>query len=412
MNVSPSFSPPIKLMQPYFLVASFLYLSSMFTLYFLEPSTDILDLKTVAWSHLYMLGFVMLSIFSAMAQLGPIVVETNHHNIKIFKYLWLTLVFGLIWMLVGFYISIKFLLFGGSIVLVTMLIYALEFLLTLKTARRKTAITNAMKMSNFFLMVGIISGLSMALSFNGFLDIDITNIIKVHTFGLLVGFVILLIMGISIVLIPMFGLAKRISDNEFLKSFITITLAVVVMSLSPFFMTKTLEQISYFFTVLAIVLYFFQLYKMAKSRKKVIYDIWTNSIYVAFLSFFISFGLFLFYIYNHNEIVLKLAGFLLLVGFFGFVIIANLYKIIPFLMWFHTYSPYVGEKPVPMLHELLDQRASNLQFIYSTVGLVITSFGIIFQQKMLYYGGVSFLVFGAVLFYISVYKILKKDDTI
>lgn len=407
MNVSPNFSPPIKLMKPYFIISAIFFVLSMITLYFLKPDINLLDLKTIGWTHLYMLGFVMLSIFSAMSQLGPVIVETKHHNVKIFNYLWWFLTFGLIFMLIGFFSNIKFLLFGGSLVLVAMLIYATQFLLTLKTARRKTAITNAMKMSNFFLIIGILSGLAMALNFNGMLDLELNNIIKVHTFGLLVGFVILLIMGISTVLIPMFGLSKRVSDNDFFKSFITISIGVGFMILSPIFLTNLFVNISYFFTVTAIFLYLYQLYKMAKSRKKTVHDIWAKSIYVGYFSFFISFYLFMLYIYNNNELILKLASFLLLVGFFGFLITANLYKIIPFLMWFHTYSPYIGDKPVPMLHELLDEKLANLQIIYSSLGLMTVSLSIILNNIKLYQSGVTFLLFGAVLFFISIYKVLK-----
>jgi len=60
----------------------------MLWLFFLNPQADNLDFSIVGWVHLYMLGFVMMSIFAAMAQLGPIVVETAHTNVKVFKYVW------------------------------------------------------------------------------------------------------------------------------------------------------------------------------------------------------------------------------------------------------------------------------------------------------------------------------------
>jgi hypothetical protein len=91
MNVSPSFSPPIKLMQPYFLLSGFFYLLSFVSLFFLDPFVDIQEFSLIGWVHLYMLGFVMMSIFAAMAQLGPIVVESKHANVNIFKYLWIFL---------------------------------------------------------------------------------------------------------------------------------------------------------------------------------------------------------------------------------------------------------------------------------------------------------------------------------
>lgn len=408
MNVSPNFSPSIKLMKPYFVLSGFFYALSMLWLFFINPFTELKDFNIVGWVHLYMLGFVMMAIFSAMAQLGPIVSETKHYYVNVFKYVWIFLSFGLILMLIGFYVNTKFLIYGGVLVLIAMGIYAIEFLLTLKKASRKTAITKAMKMSNFFLLLGILSGLVMAFSFNGYIDLNPHTMLNAHTFGLIVGFVILLIMGISIILIPMFGFSKRISDNEFTSSFNTLSVAVVLMLLSPLFLTPYLETVSYSVTIIAIVLYLHQLYKMLSSRAKVIHDIWARSMYVGFSSFVVSFVLLLVYLATDDALWLKLGMWILLVGFFGFLIMGNLYKIVPFLVWFQVYSPLIEERSVPMLHELLPLKLTEIQWLYSTLGLVISSFGLFNEDSTLFYGGVTLLGAGAVLFVISINKVLNS----
>lgn len=411
MNISPSFSPSIKIMKPYFLLSGFFYLLSMTWLFFINPHAELNNFELVGWVHIYMLGFVMMSIFSAMAQLGPIVSETKHYQVNVFKYIWILVLVGLSLMTIGFYKYIEFLLYGGVLVLVAMSIYAVEFLLTLKRAIRKTAITKAMKMSNIFLLLGIISGLVMACGFNGCININPHSILKTHTFGLVVGFVILLIMGISIILIPMFGTAKRISDNEFTYSFNTLSLAVIIMMISPFFLSFYLEKVSYAITIIAIILYLYQLFKMLSSRAKALHDIWARSMYVGFSSFIVSFLLFLLYLVNSDENILRLGMWILMVGFFGFLIIGNFYKIIPFLVWFQVYSPLIEEQAVPMLHELIPTKLTQLQWIYSSLGLVLSSLGIFTQNTNLFYGGATLLVVGALLFFVSIYKILNtKND--
>ena len=409
MNVSPDFSPPIKITKTYFLLTSFFYTLSMLWLFFINPQSSLDDFSVIAWVHLYMLGFVMMAIFSAMAQLGPVVTETKHHNVNVFKYIWIFLTLGLSLLFFGFYIDASFLLYGGTLILIAMSIYVVEFLLTLRNARRKTTITTAMKMSNLFLLLGIINGLIMALGFNSYFDINPHSLLKAHTFGLIVGFVTLLIMGISIILVPMFGFSKRISDNEFAKSFYTLCAGVVLMLASPLFLTNILEFASYALTIIAIVLYFIQLTKMMKSRKKVVHDIWAKSIYVGFSSFIISFLLFVFYLINPDAKILKLASWIMIIGFFGFLIIGNLYKIIPFLIWFEIYSPLIEEQSVPMLHELLPSKLTNLQFISSTFGLIMSSFGIILKEHTIFYVGAVFLLLGAIFFTITIYKMFAKN---
>lgn len=410
MNVSPSFSPPISLMKPYFLLSGFFYMLSMLWLFFIDPFADLKDFHLIGWVHLYMLGFVMMAIFSAMAQLGPIVVETNHHNVNIFKYLFLFLISGLILMLVGFYIQISFLLYGGILVLIAMAIYAIEFLLTLKNAKRSTSITKAMKMSNFFLLLGIITGLVMAAAFSSHLDINPHAILNIHTFGLVVGFVILLIMGISIILLPMFGSSKRISDNEFSNSFITISIGVIIMMISPFIFTQITQNIAYTITAISIILYFYQLYKMTSSRKRIEHDIWAKSMYVAFISFFISFLLLITYLFTQNETLLRVGMWIMFIGFFGFVIIGNFYKIIPFLVWFHIYSPLIEERTVPMLHELLPKRLANLQWFYGALGLIVSSIALMLGDTKIFYGGTVLLSVSGLIFLITINKTLKTES--
>lgn len=409
MNVSPDFSPSIKIMKPYFILSGFFYLLSMIWLFFINPQSALDDLHLIAWVHIYMLGFVMMAIFSAMAQLGPVVVETKHYKVNVFKYIWIFLTLGLILMVAGFYINMKLLMYGGFLVLIAMSIYAIEFFLTLKNARRKTSITNAMKMSSLFLLLGIISGLIMAFGFNGYIQIDPHSILKTHTFGLVVGFVILLIMGISIILVPMFGSSKRISDNEFSNSFYTLSFAVIIMLLSPFFLTIYLEYLAYSLSILAILLYFFQLFKMTSSRKRTVHDIWARSMYIGFSSFIISFLFLISYIFTNDALILKLAMWIMLVGFFGFLIIGNFYKIIPFLIWFQIYSPLIEEQEVPMLHELIPKKLTDLQFIFSSIGLVVSAFGILIGMYSIFYTGVIFLIIGATLFFISIYKMFEKN---
>ena len=407
MNISPNFSPPIALMKPYFRLSGLCYFLSFVALFFLDPFTTLNDFTLIAWVHLYMLGFVMMGIFAAMAQLGPIVVEAKHYSVSIFKYLWLFLLSGLLLMLYGFLQNISFLLYGGSLVLIAIIIYAVEFLLTIHTSKRKTSITKAMQMSNFFLLLGILTGLVMALSFNGYININPQDILNVHTFGLVVGFVILLIMGISIILIPMFGSSTRISDNEFTNSFYTIAFGVVIMILSPFLYTTVLQNISYTITALAILLYFYQLYKMTSSRKRVKHDIWAKSMYLAFFSFIAAFIFLVSFLFTDNQTTLRVGMWLLFIGFFGSVVVGNFYKVIPFLIWFHIYSPLIEERAVPMLHELLPSRQAHLQWFFLLTGLVTTTLALFLEDARLFEGGIILLICSSLMFFIIIINLLK-----
>ncbi|MCW8837909.1 MAG: hypothetical protein OQK11_04315, partial [Thiovulaceae bacterium] len=385
----------------------FFYFINFLVLFFIPFDTTLDDFRLIGWVHIYMLGFIMLSIFSAMSQLGPVVVETKHYNVNIFKYLYKFLLAGLVLLILGFFYNVHLLVYGGFLVLIAMGIYAVELLLTLRDARRKTSITKAMWMSNIFLLLGIISGIIMSYGFIGYLEINPHTILKAHTFGLVIGFILLLIMGISIILIPMFGSSKRISDNKFTKSFYTLAFAVVLMFFSTVFSSLALEYISYILTIISILLYFYQLFSMVKSRKIIEHDIWAKYMYVGFISFFVAFLLLSSYIFTKNEEILRLGMWILIVGFFSSLIIGNLYKIIPFLVWFHIYSPLVETQSVPMLQDLTPNRLANLQWFFNTTAIVISSIAILISSSQLFFGSLVMFSISSFILLLIINKFLK-----
>ena len=83
-------------------------------------------------------------------------------------------------------------------------------------------------------------------------------------------------------------------------------------------------------------------------------------------------------------------------GFIAFVIIGHLYKIVPFLVWFERFSPLVGKQKVPMLADMVPVKDANYQFIFASVGVVISSLGLLFMSDMIFKAGASFICVASV----------------
>jgi hypothetical protein len=73
-------------------------------------------------------------------------------------------------------------------------------------------------------------------------------------------------------------------------------------------------------------------------------------------------------------------GFLGLTGVISFAIIGMLYKIVPFLVWFGTYSQHVGRSQVPALAELYSERWQIVGYAAFVCGLLTTSVGIVLSN--------------------------------
>ncbi|AEN05268.1 hypothetical protein Halar_1536 [halophilic archaeon DL31] len=69
---------------------------------------------------------------------------------------------------------------------------------------------------------------------------------------------------------------------------------------------------------------------------------------------------------------------LLLFGVVGFTVFGSLYHIVPFIVWVHRYGDMLGYEPVPMVDELYTHRLASVDFwtlVAGTACLVVDSFG-------------------------------------
>jgi hypothetical protein len=77
----------------------------------------------------------------------------------------------------------------------------------------------------------------------------------------------------------------------------------------------------------------------------------------------------------------NLYGFLGLIGVVSFAIMGMLYKIIPFLVWFGTYSKHIGRAKVPSLADLYSPRLQGIGYWSFLGGLGLASAGILCQRE-------------------------------
>ena len=131
----------------------------------------------------------------------------------------------------------------------------------------------------------------------------------------------------------------------------------------------------------------------------------------SYICLFFSIIMGIIYIFYQNENLLLSLSWLGIFGFITFIITGHLYKIIPFLVWYERFSPYVGKRKVPMLADMLPVKSANMQFMFSSLGVVIIAIGILAMDDSIYKSGVSFLSVGAIFLLNDIlYMIRFKED--
>jgi len=130
----------------------------------------------------------------------------------------------------------------------------------------------------------------------------------------------------------------------------------------------------------------------------------------AFVSLMLSIILGLLYFATERESMLHASVWFLLLGFISSFITGHLYKIVPFLVWFERYAPLVGKEKVPMLHEMYSKEGASIMFWFTSSGVLLGGFGLLFESDILFKAAGSFLFTGAIFLYITMKKMLAYGE--
>ena len=405
-QISSDFAPPLKLIAPFFKFGVIYYLLAMAALLFFTPDFAYAQTDVAGWVHLFLLGFVMMVIFGAMAQLVPVVLEAGHAVVDVYYVIMPLLGIGTAVMVAGFWLSPVLLPYGGLLVLISMLIFAIENFATLKKTALNTLTVSTVKWSNGYLLLGILTGFAIALGLSGSLSIDVGLMLKAHVYAVLGGYVILTIIGLSLILIPMFSLAHGFDETPINRAFKLVITGVGVVFAGALFGWEALMYMGYAVTVAGILFYLHQIYIIAKLTVRKEMDIWAKSMLFAYGSLIVSLVLGGLYFLTGKESILHASVWFLLMGFIASMITGHLYKIVPFLVWFERFAPLVGKQKVPMLHEMYSKEGASVFFWFTASGVLLSGIGLLFESDIWFKAGASFLFAGALFLGMTMQKML------
>jgi len=404
--VSRDFAPPLNLIAPFFKFGVIFYLLSMMSLLFFEPTFTYQQMDVAGWVHLFLLGFVMMIIFGAMAQLIPVVLEVGHVVVDVYYVILPLLGTGASVMVAGFWFMPSLLPYGGLLVLIAMMIFAFENIVTLKKTTLKTLTVRTVAWSNGYLLLGILTGFAIALGLAGDLVIDVSLMLKAHVYAVLGGYVMLTIMGLSLTLIPMFSLAHGFDEKPVKRAFNLLIVGVGIVFVGALFGTEWLMYVGYLVSFVGVLFYTWQIYIIAKLTVRKEMDVWAKSMIFAFASLIFSMMTGAVALITNDQSMLHATVWFFLLGFVSSMITGHLYKIVPFLVWFERFAPLVGKEKVPMLHEMYSKEGASMMFNFTVIGVVLGGLGLLFESDILFKAGGSFLFAGAIFLYITMKKML------
>ncbi|WP_456384555.1 hypothetical protein [Persephonella sp.] len=410
-SLATQFAPPFSLVLHYFIGSVFFNFLSILALTFykggFEPPFYLFSYA--GFVHLFLLGFVMMTIFGALYQLIPVALEVPVFSFKAGYIQFYIYTAGIVVMVLSMLMDrfLGFLPLGGFLVYVSMLIFIFNFFLSIRNLEKKDITAKFLISANISLLIGITIGIFLALNFVfGIYTGSVTRFIVAHLFFTVFGFVFMVIMGVSMVLLPMFSLAHKFNDIYINVAFYLINVAVYGGGFSVIFADNPAVEYAVFLIFIAsILLYIAQVVEIYRNRPRRTKDTGMDTMFFShgFLIPAVISGLL---IPIWEKAVFVFAGFLFL-GFFNMLIYGSMYKIVPFLTWFHRFSSLVGKKKVPMLADMLPQKLPDFQVVVSATGLAVFIVGIVLSVEWIYLSGVFLMTAGSLIFIYVIYYVLS-----
>jgi len=392
LDQAPPFQAPLKffLVAPLFsLIAGLLLLNSDGV--YLHSSYFIASL------HLMTIGFIVMIVFGALLQMLPVVAGAVIKNsLLIANITFGLLIFGLISFVFGFmlediayFLISAILLFGGLFLFSYIVVYKLFIV------QKKSWIIIGMILSLICFTVAFIIGINLLLSYGtkNFSDLH-TVFVYLHYNLIFFGFLFLLIASISFQVIPMFWVSEPYKEYE--KKIILITTISLLFLYIVDIAFELQIYIIYKFLIGMISIYFATLtIKKLYIRKRKLKDI---SVYFYYSSMvFLILGIMFWFTLEFFKFDHILVGTFFGVGFVVTLMNGMLYKIVPFLTWFHLSSKGIFD--IPTIRDMISVKKSELQYIIHIMSIILFSSGVLFNnQYLITYGVTLFIISNMLLF--------------
>lgn len=390
----------------------------------------------IAITHLFVLGWICTIVMGAMYQLVPVALEARLYSEKLAAIQFVLHAVGFIGMVWMFWTwNLKQVGHYGSVLGFGVLLFAYNIARTLFRVPRWNVVALAVSSTIGWLLFTVLAGLTIAAgkcsyeslenpgAFSFFIAaaagaakviarFDAISAMHAHAHLGVVGVFIMLIVGVSYRLVPMFTLSDLQNERRATASVILLNVGL----LGAFFAVLLRSQWKPVFVLLlatGLVLYGLEIRAILRARKRRVLD-WGVKYFLTAIGFLLpltALGATLSWprlpLTQFTGQLENAYGFVALIGLVSLAIIGMLYKIIPFIVWYSRYSKLIGLCKVPSLADLYSHRLQVAGYISYLAGLAVTLTGIVLSRALVVRIGACLLFLAGVILVMNVLKMLS-----
>jgi hypothetical protein len=357
-------APPISVVLNFFITASifgsllavFLVLDSLELISFVTQTKELIIVHTLALG--VMASFMLGALFQMLPVIAGVVIQLPTKKATVVH---LLLVVGVLVQVIAFAKGNSSLLyFLAGAYLGSGLLYALGSMLKeLLKIKNHSSSSKGMIFALLSFTLAILLGLYLLLSLGGYVNgLHFVEAKEAHYSFALFGWVSLLIVSVSFQVIEMFYVTPKYPP--LMSNYLTATIfLLLLLKTILLFMGITTQLINIMLPIL-FILYAISTLERLNNRKRPTSDatvwFWSLGMALLILSMTISF------LGNTLGVdkILTQISYLSFIGFALSIVFAMVYKIVPFLVWFHLSNQ--GYMEAPMMHDVIHPKKAKMHF--------------------------------------------------
>jgi hypothetical protein len=418
-------APSASVVLPHYIYGAIAFFVAAIMMYFSAGNlvSSFIGPQLLGLTHMLILGWITMIIFGALYQLIPVVMEVKLYSENMTYVSFAGLGIGNIILVSGFWQNYTsptmFSIIGGSLIVLAVIVFVMNALLTAKTSPVKSTENNFIIASIFWLFITVVFGLFILLNNSyQFISISPIDLLKAHASIGLIGWFMMLVMGVASTLLPMFFIVHNLNKKFINASFYTTNIGLILLVISILF------NISFWFTFIAIITVFTGIflfvrynYDAYKRRLRKKLDIGMKLSVASFIMLAVSIfsGLMMLispFFFSQLSIPFSIIfGFSLVLGFYTSLILGQMYKTLPFIVWLVKYQDKVGKFKTPLPADLYSEKVANAHYYTFIISSVLAITGILISNQLLIQlASVAYAITALLFLYNTLKIILHKEN--
>jgi hypothetical protein len=370
--------------------------------------------EIIALTHLLVLGWICSVVMGTMYQLVPVALETRLHSQRLARWHLIVHLIGFIGMVVMFrHWNLKQVGHFGSVLALGVGFFVYNLGRTLARVPRWNIVATGIAAALGWLSLTILAGLFLASAkcwpqINPFAPIAAMHA-HAHLGG--VGFFIMLLVSVGYKLVPMFTLSEVQNRRRAAWS-----LGLLNAGVAGLFITILLEHPGkVMFALLlsaGLAVAGREFLAILRARRRRPFD-WALRYFLTAFALLVptaALGVVLAWpglpATSLTTQLENVYGFLAFLGVVSFALLGMLYKIVPFLVWYASYSPRIGRSQVPSVAELYSPTLQHLGYWLFLGGIGLTSVASAISHERAVQLGGGFLLMGIMTFVVNLAMVL------